>query len=86
MDAVETTRMSSKGQVVIPESVRSRLGLAPGQQFVVMGEDDVIVLKSIDVAPMRDFDKLIDEARQAARDAGMQRSDIAEAVRKVRAG
>ena len=86
MDAVETTRMSSKGQVVIPESVRSRLGLAPGQQFVVMGEDDVIVLKSIDVASMRDFDKLIDEARQAARDAGMQRSDIAEAVRKVRAG
>ena len=84
MDSVETTRMSSKGQVVIPEKVRRRLGLTPGQQFVVMGEDDVVILKSIAVPSMRDFDTMISEARQVARRAGMRRTDITEAVERVR--
>lgn len=84
MDSIETTRMSSKGQVVIPESVRRRLGLTPGQQFVVLGEDDVVVLKSVAVPSMRDFDGMIREARKAARNAGMSRADTARAVRKVR--
>ena len=84
MDAIETTRMSSKGQVVIPEGVRRRLGLTPGQQFVVLGEDDVVVLKSVAVPTMRDFDEMIAQARKAARHAGMRRTDIARAVSKVR--
>ena len=84
MDTIQTTRMSSKGQVVIPEDVRRRLGLTPGQQFVVVGEDDVVILKSIDAPSMRDFDRMIDRARQAAKRAGMRKSDIKEAVRNVR--
>ena len=38
MEALATTRLSSKGQVVIPEEVRTRLGLKAGVQFVVVGE------------------------------------------------
>ncbi|NIR47056.1 AbrB/MazE/SpoVT family DNA-binding domain-containing protein [candidate division KSB1 bacterium] len=29
--------MSSKGQVVIPEEIRKRLGLKAGSQFIVVG-------------------------------------------------
>jgi AbrB family looped-hinge helix DNA binding protein len=36
---------SSKGQVVIPEEIRTRLGLEPGVQFVVVGDRDVVILK-----------------------------------------
>ena len=84
MESVETARMSSKGQVVIPESIRRQLGLATGQQFVVVGDGDVIVLKSIEIPTMRDFDRMIRQARQAARQAGMRRSDIAKAVGRAR--
>ncbi len=49
MAAVATTRMSSKGQVVIPEEVRNALGLTVGTQFVAMGDGNTVILKRIAV-------------------------------------
>lgn len=84
MENVETTRMSSKGQVVIPEAVRNRLGLKPGARFVVMGDRDVVILKTI-VAPAREeFATVAAKARRQAREASMNRTDVARVVRKVR--
>ena len=44
MSDLATTKLSSKGQVVIPDDVRKRLKLKTGTQFVVIGEDDVVIL------------------------------------------
>lgn len=85
MESVATTRMSSKGQVVIPESLRQQLGLESGARFIVMGEDDVIILKTIQMPSMRDFDRMIAKARRQAKQAGMKRSDVAAAISRVRA-
>ena len=41
MPGLATTRLSSKGQVVIPEEIRTALGLGPGTRFVVLSEGDV---------------------------------------------
>ena len=84
MEVLATTRMSSKGQVVIPEDVRGRLKLRTGAQFVVVGEGDVVILKTITAPSMEGFDSLIRKARQQARSSGMKRSDIAKAVLRVR--
>ena len=84
MAEIATTKMSSKGQVVIPEDIRKRLGLEPGSQFVVIGEDDTVILKSIAAPEMNEFDELIARARSQARKAGMKQSDIASAVEKIR--
>ena len=85
MTALATTKMSSKGQVVIPEDIRKRLGFKAGAQFVVVGEKDVVILKAISPPSMEQFDTLIAEARKQARQANMKRSDIADAIAKVRA-
>ena len=84
MPTLATTKMSSKGQVVIPEDVREQLGLKTGSQFVVVGEKDVVILKSISPPSMREFDDLIAQARKQARTIGMKRSDISAAIAKVR--
>jgi len=84
MGKVATTKLSSKGQVVIPEEVRRRLGLKAGDPFIVIGDDDVIILKSIAPPSMKDFDQLIRNARLQARSAKMKRSDITSAVANVR--
>ncbi|MEJ2265105.1 MAG: AbrB/MazE/SpoVT family DNA-binding domain-containing protein [Anaerolineales bacterium] len=84
MDTFATTRMSSKGQVVIPETIRKKLNLQPGAQFIVVGKDDVVILKAITAPEMESFDKLIQEARQQAKEARLTRKDIADAVLRAR--
>lgn len=76
--------MSSKGQIVIPEEVRKRLGLKPGSQFVVVGNKDVVILKAISPPSMKDFDDLVAEARRQAKQIRMKRSDVTAAISKVR--
>jgi len=44
MANVATTKLSSKGQVVIPENIRKKLKLEVGAQFVVLGDKDVVIL------------------------------------------
>lgn len=84
MAANATTKMSSKGQVVIPEEIRKRLGLGEGVQFLVLGEGDVIILKSLSTPSMKDFDRLVKKARKQAKSAGMKKTDIARALRERR--
>ena len=84
MPNLATTKMSSKGQVVIPEGIRKRLGLKAGAQFVVVGDKDVVILKAISPPSMEDFDALISEARKQAKKAGMKQSDITVAIARAR--
>ena len=76
--------MSSKGQVVIPEDIRKRLGLKAGSQFIVVAGEDAVILKTISPPSMDEFDELVQKARRQARKAGMKQSDIKEAVAEVR--
>ncbi|MCX5829671.1 MAG: AbrB/MazE/SpoVT family DNA-binding domain-containing protein [Deltaproteobacteria bacterium] len=84
MASLATTKMTSRGQVVIPEDIRKRLNLKVGAQFVVVGEKDVVIFKSISQPSMEEFDKLIAEARKQAKEAGLKRSDVHATIAKVR--
>jgi AbrB family looped-hinge helix DNA binding protein len=84
MAEIATTKMSSKGQVVIPENIRRRLRLRSGCQFVVVGEKDTVILKTISPPIMDEFDDLIAQARRQARRAGLKQSDVKAAIAKVR--
>ncbi len=85
MGSLATTKLSSKGQVVIPEEIRQRLGLKEGAQFVVVGDRDVVILKAIAPPAMEEFDDLVRRARRAAPKAGMKPADVKRAISKVRA-
>ena len=79
-----TTKLSSKGQVVIPEAIRERLGLEAGVQFVVVAEGDVVVLKVLNAPNMSDFKALLDKAKESADAAGLTPEDVEKAIREVR--
>ena len=44
---IELTRISSKGQVVIPLEIRKKMKLNDGETLAVSARDDLIVLKKI---------------------------------------
>ncbi len=78
------TKMSSKGQVVIPEAIRKELRLEPGTRFLVVANQDAIMLKEIAPPSIEDFGELLDELRKQARAVGLKQSDISDAVEHVR--
>jgi len=79
-----TTKMSSKGQIVIPEAIRESMGLENGCQFLVVGEKDAVILKTINAPSKKEFSSLLAKARKAAKKAGLEPSDIANAIAHVR--
>jgi AbrB family looped-hinge helix DNA binding protein len=84
MKTVATTRMSSKGQVVIPESIREQLGLRAGDEFVVVGDGDVVVLKTLAAPDPKRFAGLVAKARKDAKAAGLTPVQVSRAVQRAR--
>jgi AbrB family looped-hinge helix DNA binding protein len=79
-----TTKLSSRGQVVIPEEIRNALGLSEGDQFVVIGEGDAVILKVITPPKIGDFEGLLAEARAQAKKAGIKKAGLKSALARVR--
>lgn len=76
---VSTTKMTSKGQVVIPEEIRNHMHLESGVKFLVMATDDSILFKRIH-PPKQDFIALLEASHQLAKEHGVTEADIEEAI------
>lgn len=44
---IDLTKISSKGQIVIPQDIREKLSLEEGQTLMVSTQDNLIVLKKV---------------------------------------
>ena len=84
MKHLATTKMSSKGQVVIPEAIRNKLALHAGDHFVVLGDRDVIILKAVNMPSLEDLDHLVKQARKQARQSGLTKAAVKDAIIKAR--
>lgn len=84
MEKMEITKMSSRGQVVIPLDIRERLNLYEGEKFVVVGENDTIVLKKLELPSFKGFDKLLKKTRNLVEKKGLKSSDVEKAILEVR--
>jgi len=84
MSGYATTKLSSRGQVVIPEEVRNDLGLKEGDQFIVIGQGDAVILKAITPPKLQQFEQLLALARSTARKAGIKKADLKTAISKIR--
>ena len=82
--ALATTKMSSKGQVVIPEELRQLMGLKKGARFVVVNQGDTLLFKVIPQPDPREFGRMLREARAQVKKAGVKKSDVTAAIREVR--
>lgn len=85
---VETVKMSSKGQVVIPQDIREEIDANEGTVFAVIGSKDAIVLKKIATPSqeelIRELKKIAVEGRKRAEKLGIKESDVPDFVHNLR--
>ena len=84
MESIEVTSVSSRGQVVIPQSLRDKMGIHTGEKFVVIGEDNTIVLKKLEIPSFKGVDKLLKKTRSFAMKNKLKQSDVEGAIRRAR--
>ena len=82
---VELTRISEKGQVVIPSSLRREMGIKKSDQFLIFGEDGTVILKKIEKpAIKKTFDEIAKPLQNAAKQLRLNKTDLKNAIRDVR--
>ena len=84
MENIQITSISSRGQVVIPQNLRERLRIQAGEKFIVIGEDNTIVLKKLEMPSFSGVDKLLKKTREFAKEKGLKKSDVKEAIVNTR--
>ena len=84
MENIEITSISSRGQVVIPQSLREKLKIQEGEKFIVIGENNTIILKKLEMPSFSGIDKLLKKTREFAKKKGLKETDIEEAVKESR--
>jgi len=88
MECVEITSMSSRGQIVIPQRIREKLGFTEGEKFIVLGENGTIILKKIEKPSkeelIKQLDALAEKTRKKVEALGIKESDVPKMVHKLR--
>ena len=70
--AIDTTRLSAKGQVVIPVDVRNKLQLKTGNTLLVVSSDNSIILQKADSVKQEDDYSLVKYAKNIANKIGIK--------------
>ena len=60
---MEITKISSKGQIVIPLKIRSELGIKEGSVLAVAKMKDMVVIKKIDNDLVRQFEEGLEDLK-----------------------
>lgn len=70
----DTTKISQRGQVVIPKEVRDRMDLKTGHRLIVIAADDAIVLQRIElVGEKLRTREIMERARALVEKLGLRR-------------
>ena len=85
---VETVKMSSRGQIVIPLDIREELHAKEGTVFAVVGSKDTVILKKIEKPSketlIRELTVIAKEGRRRLEKKRIKESDIPGIAQKSR--
>ena len=77
-----TTKVSSKGQVVIPANVRKAASIKKGEKLLAIAIDDIVVLKKI---VDKSFEETLKPVWSRVRRMGLAEQDIDALIEEARA-
>lgn len=83
MDAQILT-VSSKGQISLPVNIRKKLSIDTGDKLVIYASNDTIMLKTLKLPSVEEFETALDEAQAWAMSAGYSENDVNDIIKSVR--
>ena len=84
MPEVEFTKVSSKGQVVIPQNIREDMKLKPGTPLAVIEKEGAILLKKIEMPKIKSWGEATKPFREAAKKSRFTKSDLDRVIEEVK--
>ena len=82
---MELIKMSKKGQLVVPLSLRKILGFEPEDKFIAYGTDDYVVFKKVELPSLKkEYDELLKSTSKIAKKHGITTKTVAEEIAKYR--
>ena len=70
------TKMSSKGQIVIPSEIREKFKINKGNLFIVSENNDSIYLKKIELPKVKSWDVATKPFKEAAKKSKFTKDDL----------
>jgi AbrB family looped-hinge helix DNA binding protein len=85
-EEADVTVVSSKGQIVIPQSIRKRMGIGPKTKLLIYGYDDAVIMKKLDVPDvLKDLERIYRNVDEKARKLGiLSDQDVSDIVQESR--
>ena len=77
---VTITRISSKGQVVIPSEIREKMNLEEGNLIVVTETDDTICMKKLEIPSVKSWKEATKPFRDAATKSNFSKEDLKKLI------
>lgn len=85
---LEITKMTSRGQVVIPQGIREVKKFKEGERFIVYDIDDAIILKRIQnleqVKGIKEFDNVFKSMWKTAKARKITKKDVDKEIKAYR--
>ncbi len=84
----EVTVVSGKGQVVIPQSIRQKLGISPKTKLLVYGYDNAVIMKKMEIPDVaKDLERLFANIdKKVAKYGPLSDNDIDQIIQEGRRG
>ncbi len=81
---VNVTRISSKGQIVIPSELREKMNLEEGNLLIISDSDDSICMKKIELPKIKSWRETTKPFREAARKSNFSDGDLKKLIMESR--
>ena len=83
--SIEFTRLSEKGQIVVPSEMRKRMKLGEGTRFVILGLSDTIILRKVEFSQERiRLKQLLAKSREKASKIGFTEKEVERLIESSR--
>ena len=87
LSSLDLVKMSAKGQLVVPQSIRDSKSMEPGERFVVFPVEGGVLFKKVELPAVRlKFGSLAAEVQKHFKARGVKKSDVSGALKWARKG